>query len=229
MYKNKTILALITARGGSKGILNKNIKPLSGVPLIEWTINEAKKSQFIDRLILSSESEEIINVAKNSGCDIPFIRPSELAQDDSSSMDVILHALNNITEVYDYLLLLQPTSPFRQSWHIDNIIKEIIDNKAKSIVSVTQSKKHPAYMYELSESSMRPVLKNYAQKRRQDMPIVYEHNGALYISEVEYLKKEKSYNTNETRAYIMEDRFSIDIDTTQDWEFAEYLISKGLI
>nr|HPK54819.1 acylneuraminate cytidylyltransferase family protein [Smithellaceae bacterium] len=113
MIQGKTVLAIIPARGGSKGIPRKNITNLAGKPLIAWTIEEAKKSKYIDRLILSSEDNEIIQVAKEWGCEVPFIRPRELAEDDTLGIEPVLHALNTIKKKYDYVVLLQPTSPLR--------------------------------------------------------------------------------------------------------------------
>src|SRR5690606_9725040 len=128
MFGDKKVLGLITARGGSKGIPRKNIKLLGGKPLIAWTIDAALKSRYIDRLILSSDDNEIISIAKSLNCDVPFVRPSELATEISSSMDVVLHALDHVGEFFDFLLLLQPTSPFRTSEDIDAIIESCIKN-----------------------------------------------------------------------------------------------------
>lgn len=228
MHQNKKILALIPARGGSKGIPGKNIKPLSGKPLIEWTIDAAKKSKYIDRLILSSDDEEIIKVAKRAGCEIPFIRPKELAQDQSSSMDVILHALDAIEEEYDYLLLLQPTSPFRQTKDIDHIIEACLNNNHKIMVSVSKSEQHPFLMYRIEDTILQPILENSQNLRRQDMPSVYELNGALYLANVQYLKQAKSFGGPDVHAFIMEGH-QIDIDDPIDWVIAETLIAKGLI
>ena len=127
MLNGKTILAIIPARGGSKGIPRKNIKPLAGKPLIAWTIEEAKKSKYIDRLILSSEDEEIIRIAKKWGCEVPFVRPKEFAEDETSGIEPILHAIETLSEKYDYVCLLQPTSPLRTVNDIDGCIKKCID------------------------------------------------------------------------------------------------------
>ncbi|WP_417535290.1 cytidylyltransferase domain-containing protein [Methylophaga sp.] len=228
MYKGKKILALIPARGGSKGIPGKNIKSLAGKPLISWTIDAAKQSDYIDHLIVSSDDDNIINTAMEYGCDAPFKRPKHLAQDSSASMDVVMHALGQIEETYDYLLLLQPTSPFRTTSHIDRIIEHTIDTETKVVVSVTQSKKHPAFMYTLEENKLCPVLGHQKQKRRQDMPQVYEHNGALYLADISYLKEVKSYNVDGVGAFLIDPLHSIDLDEPLDWDFAEFLIDKGV-
>lgn len=228
MYQGKTVLALITARGGSKGIPDKNIKCLAGKPLINWTVDAAKQSAYIDRLILSSDDDNIMQQALAAGCEVPFKRPAELAQDSSSSMDAIVHALEQLTVQYDYLLLLQPTSPFRTVTQIDAIIKQGIDSVADVTVSVTESKKHPAFMYTLEGNKLVPAINIQQQKRRQDMPKVYEYNGALYFASIPHLLQVKSYNGEGVSAFLMDALSSVDLDEPLDWEFAEHLVMKGL-
>lgn len=230
MYRDKKILALITARGGSKSIPRKNIKPLNGIPLINWTINAAKRSRYIDRLILSTDDHEIANIARSAGCEIPFMRPDELATDLATSMDVILHALENIKPDYDYLLLLQPTSPFRSTTQIDSIIEQGINNLVPITVSVSESKKHPSFMYTLENNGeLTPTLPNQKHGRRQDMPKVFEYNGALYLAYIPHLKTVKSFKGEQVQAFVMDTITSVDIDEPLDWEFSEYLIEKGYI
>lgn len=224
MINNKRILALITAREGSKGIPGKNIKPLGGLPLICWTINAAKESKYIDKLVLSSDGLEIIRIAHQYGCDAPFIRPKELAKDETSSMEVIEHALASLPEKFDYLLLLQPTSPFRTPNDIDLFIESSISKRIS--VSVCKLKKHPMYMYYIENEKLVPFFENGSlQLRRQDMPPAYEHNGALYLAEIETLSREKSFNTPHTAPYITTGDINIDIDTPDDWNYAE-LVAK---
>ena len=229
MYNHKKILALITARGGSKGIPRKNIKLLGGKPLICWTIDAALRSQYIDRLILSSEDSEIIEIARMAKCDVPFIRPNKLAADESSSMEVIMHALEQVDEKYDYLLLLQPTSPFRTAQHIDGIITSCLDQEAGMMISVAKMKKHPMFMYQLNGRFLQPFIASRQQLRRQDMPAAYEHNGALYLAEIALLKRAKSYTISEACAFIMSGAVNLDIDDEKDWQYAEYLIEKGQV
>lgn len=227
MYNDKTILALITARGGSKGIPYKNVKHLGEKPLINWTIDEAKKSQYIDRLILSSDDNEIIRIAKNAGCEIPFIRPKKLAEDTSSSMDVILHAINTIQESYDYLLLLQPTSPFRKVDQIDEMIKNTLDLDLDLMISVSEVKKHPAYLYRIINNKLIPFIDTDKQLRRQDMTSTFEYNGSMYLSKTSFIQSKKTYNCAEAVPYVINGSSKLDIDTFEDWEYAEYLIEKG--
>jgi len=229
MYKNKKILALITARGGSKVIPNKNIKILGNKPLLAWTIDEAKKSQYIDRLILSSDSENIINIANKYGCEAPFVRPKELAEDTSSSIDVILHAVKTINEEFDYLMLLQPTSPFREVVDIDKVIEQTIDSNVELMISISRVKKHPSYLYKIENDKLIPYIDVNKQLRRQDMPETYEHNGAIYFCTIGYIKKNKTYNNKNAVGYEMFGNANLDIDTSEDWEYAEYLIEKGFL
>lgn len=227
MYKNKKILALITARGGSKGIPDKNIKILGNKPLIAWTIEEAKKSKYIDSLILSSDSQKIISVAKKFECKVPFIRPDELSKDTSSSIDVILHALDNLNEEFDYLMLLQPTSPFRTVKDIDKVIIETIDKNIELMISIAKVKKHPSYLYKINDGNLIPFIDTNKQLRRQDMPGTYEHNGSIYFSTIDFIKKHKTYNSQEAVGFEMFGNSNLDIDTYEDLEYAEYLINKG--
>ena len=228
MIKNKRVLALITARAGSKGIPGKNIKPLDGLPLIAWTIKAAQQSAYIDRLILSTDGDDIARTAQAYGCDVPFMRPAELARDDSTSMDVIEHALSSLAQTYDYLLLLQPTSPFRTGADIDRFVEFAMSTPAKTVVSVSKLKKHPMYMYYIEDERLVPFLDNgKVQLRRQDMPAAYEHNGALYFSEIEHLLNVRSFNTACVTPYVTEGPINIDIDTPEDWDYAEFLAARA--
>lgn len=229
MYKDKTILALITARGGSVGIPRKNIKPLGDKPLIAWTIEAAKQSKYLDRLILSSDDAEIIEVAKQFDCEVPFVRPAELASNEMGSMPVILHAIENAGGDYDYLLLLQPTSPFRRPEHIDEIIEHCLGAEENMMVSVKESSKHPTAMFEIEEQCLKPFFGHSETLRRQDAPLAYEHNGALYLAKVDYLKVCQSYNASDVRPYVMTGPSNLDIDTPSDFEYAEFLITKGRV
>jgi CMP-N,N'-diacetyllegionaminic acid synthase len=229
MYNNKKILSLITARGGSKGIPKKNIRILGDKPLIAWTIESSLRSKYIDRTILSSDCDEIIKISKKFGCDVPFKRSIELAQDNSSSMDVIIHALNNI-KGYDYLVLLQPTSPFRHDGLIDDMISEIVDNDYNQLVSVKRLKKEPSFLYyKGDDGKLVPLTGEYVKnKRRQDQNInnVYEHNGSVYISKVDFLLEKKSYNCKETRMYEMFGKENIDIDQEIDLHLSKFYLNK---
>ena len=234
MYSGKSILAIIPARGGSKGIPKKNIRDLAGKPLIAWTIEECKKSKYIDRFILSSDNEEIINVARQWGCEVPFIRPPELAQDDTPGNDVIVHALHwfNVNEEkkYDFFVLLQPTSPLRKQTHIDSAIKLFAENKdANSLVSVSEVNEHPFWMKKIDENG---YLQDFIDKkenvtRRQDLPKVLSLNGAIYISEISSFIEEPNFYSGNCLGFKMDKKSSLDIDTMLDFEFANSILSKS--
>ncbi|MBY0223487.1 MULTISPECIES: acylneuraminate cytidylyltransferase family protein [Sporosarcina] len=225
MINDKKVLAVITARGGSKGVPGKNIKNLAEKPLIAWTIEEAQRSQYIDRLILSSEDREIIETAKKYGCDVPFVRPDELAQDTTRGIEPILHALQEV-EGYDYVVLLQPTSPLRIAEDIDRTIEIMIEESAPACVSVTETQESPYWMYRIEDNQqLQPLLsQSDLSKRRQDLPSVFVLNGAVYVAEVEWLKNTKSFLTDLTVAYKMPKERSYDIDTEMDFKACEWML-----
>lgn len=227
MIDNKRVLAIVPARGGSKGVTRKNIRNLAGMPLIAWTIEEAKKSKYIDRLILSSEDNEIIETAKEYGCDIPFVRPVHLAEDTTSGIEPVLHALKEIVG-YDYVILLQPTSPLRIVEDIDGCIENLIETKSPACVSVTKPTNSPYWMYTVnSEGKVVPLIEQDGLTiRRQDLPVVYALNGAVYVAEVNWLKQNKSFLAPETVAFIMPNDRSYDIDTEDDFLWCEWLMQR---
>lgn len=223
MKSNKKILAIIPARGGSKGVPRKNIRELAGKPLIAWTIEEAQKSKYIDRVILSSEDEEIIAVAKKYGCEVPFKRPIELAQDDTPGIEPVLHALEQCPG-YDYVVLLQPTSPLRTVDDIDGAIEYMFERNTTSCVSVAEVDQSPYWMYTVEDGEMTPLIKqDTLVARRQDLPKVYALNGAVYITNTKMLLAEKSFILQESVAYIMSKETSVDIDSQIDFEVGNCL------
>ncbi len=224
MIAGKTVLAIIPARGGSKGVPRKNIRFLAGKPLIAWTIEEAKKSKYIDRLILSSEDEEIIKVARQYGCEVPFKRPIELAQDDTPGIEPVIHAINTLEDKYDYVVLLQPTSPLRTVEDIDGCIQHCIMTEAPACVSVTEAQQSPYWMYKLDDDMrLNPFVQHQIINRRQDLPKIYALNGAVYIAESGFIIENKSFLTEETAGYIMSGENSVDIDTEMDFAYCEWL------
>lgn len=223
-----TFLAVIPARGGSKSIPRKNIKELAGKPLIAWTIEEAKKSKFIDRIILSSEDAEIIEVAKQYGCDVPFTRPVNLAQDETPGIAPVLHAMKECPG-HDFVVLLQPTSPLRTVDDIDRAIETLFEKEADFCVSVTESEQSPYWMYNLDvNGTMNPVVKqeNFALLR-QDLPKVYSLNGAVYVANTEQLKVTKSFLTDDTVGYVMPKVRSFDIDTEEDLILCQQMLRNN--
>lgn len=217
--QGKRLLALITARGGSKGLPRKNVLPVGGKPLIAWTISAAIEAEFVDHVVLSSDDDEIIKTAMKWGCTVPFRRPTELASDTASSMDVVLHALDQLPG-YDFVVLLQPTSPLRTSRDIDAAFLLLQASGAPSCVSVCEAEQSPYWMYRLAEDGKLEDLLPLptAAKRRQDLPPVYVLNGAIYIANVDWLRSTKSFLGDGSIAYLMPKERSIDIDTADDFE-----------
>jgi CMP-N,N'-diacetyllegionaminic acid synthase len=228
MIHNKKVVGLITARGGSKGVPGKNIIELGGKPLIAWSIQTALQSRYIDRLILSSDDEDIISIAEDFGCEAPFRRPVELANDTASSVDVARHALTRLEEKFDYLVLLQPTSPFRLASDIDECLDLCLSRGAPAAVTVTKADKPPAWMFELdTEQYLQSVLPTPSTAtRRQDLKEIYALNGAVFIVRIDGFRETNSFLPRGTVGKIMPIERSLDIDTAQDLFIARALANS---
>ena len=203
MLNSKSITAIIPARGGSKGIPDKNIKIIGGKPLIAWTIETARRSKYIDRVITTTDSDKIAGICKEYNCEVPFMRPKHLANDSAKGTDVILHTLDwlKLKKIdYDYFILLQPTSPLRTTKHIDEAIEILISSEnANSLVSVKKVNQHPYWMKRINndgyvEEYQKDNEINY--HNRQELPDLYVNNGAIYISKCDYFLKNKSLQMN---------------------------------
>lgn len=227
MQNTNRVLAIIPARGGSKRLPRKNILNFAGKPLIAWTIDAALSSKNVDKVIVSTDDEEIAQVAQNCGAEVPFLRPSTLSEDESSSADVIAHAIEFLAkrgDSFDVIALLQPTSPLRNSRHIDKAIDLYLSKNANSVISVCKTEHSPLWCGRIDEtlsmdSFLRDEVKN---KRSQDLPEFYRLNGAIYLIDRTLFCRELTLFPNEkTFAFLMEDKFSIDIDTELDYRFAE--------
>ena len=220
------LLAIIAARGGSKGIPKKNLRLLRGKPLIAWTIQEASLSKYISRTILTSEDCEIIKVAKAHGCDVPFKRDHSLALDETPAIDVVLDAIERCPG-FDWVVLLQPTSPLRTFKHIDAAIEKTVAANATSCVSVVKVHENPHWMYELDDQlKLRKVVTHSKYTRRQDLPEVYKLNGAIYLANVARIKSTKRFIDEQTLAYQMGAAESIDIDTELDFQKCEQQLAR---
>lgn len=225
MNEPGNLLGIIPARGGSKGLPSKNIAEVKGRPLIAWTITAALKSSSISRLILSSDDADIVQQARTWGCDAPFIRPAELATDEASSIDVVLHALEQMPG-YDYVALLQPTSPLRTAKDIDAAYALMMETGAPSCVSVCLANQNPYWMVNLREDRTIEYLLSPEKRatRRQDLPPTYRLNGAIYICRVDWLLKTRDFMAEGCVAYCMDQERSLDIDTFADLEFARAIL-----
>ena len=222
---NKTFLAIIPARGGSKRLPRKNILDLCGKPLISWSIEAALKSKYISKVVVSSDDEEILNISSNFGADI-IKRPYELANDTATTFDAIKHTINNL-EKYDYIVLLQPTSPLRNEKHIDEAIELLEEKQADGIVSVCEMDHSPLWSNTLPEDgNMRGFLREeILNKRSQDLEKYYRLNGAVYICKTDKLLENKSFFLKDNIfAYIMDRKSSIDIDEEIDFLFVQRVI-----
>ncbi len=221
-------IALIPARGGSKGIPRKNIKMFNSKPLIYWSIKAASESKYIDRVIVSTEDQEIADIARSFSAEVPFIRPRELARDESLSIETVIHALNNIQNVKE-ILLLQPTSPLRRTFDIDEIFKLKYKLNAESVVSISDSGLNLDLFFNIdTEKKISPISKNFKSMPRQNYNTLYKVNGALYLSNKNFILKNRSFFNQDTIGYVMPEKFSIDIDSQLDWEIAELLMKKNL-
>ena len=224
MYQNKTFLAIIPARGGSKRLPRKNIVDLCGKPLIAWSIEAGLKSKYIDKVVVSSDDEEILNTASKLRIDT-IKRPDILASDTATSFDVIKHVLS-ISKNYDYVVLLQPTSPLRNNTHIDKAIKLLEQKNADAIISVCEMDHSPLWSNTLQEDGALDTFlrDNVSDKRSQELEKYYRVNGAIYICKLDKLLKEESFFLKENiYAYIMNRASSVDIDEQIDLDFARSL------
>lgn len=220
-----SLLAIIPARGGSKRILKKNIKMLAGKPLISWTIDVAKKAKCIDEIFVSTDDLEIANISESCGIEVPFLRPAKFSTDNSMSIDLVLHTLENFRR-FDWVLLLQPTSPLRSSLDIENIYKLCIESNASSAVSICEISRNTKWLYQIDDKQKIFPLNNYSEDffSKENASKIFTLNGALYLTKTEFLKKNKSFINKDTLGYVMPREKSVDIDTLEDWKLAEYYL-----
>lgn len=227
----KNILAIIPARGGSKGIKKKNLVKINNSPLIKYTIDSAKKSKFISDLIVSTDSKEIAKYCKKLHVNVPFIRPKYLSTDKASTLDVVLHAEKKYSKLlkkkFDYVLILQPTTPFRARNLIDKSIAKLVKSGAEALVTLSDvGANHPFRMYELSSlNKIKPILKNKTPMLgRQYLPKFYLRSGEIYLVSNKVLKKYKTLLPKNTIGYISNNKTNINIDSYQDLALAKIFI-----
>lgn len=226
MINDMRVCAIIPARGGSKGIKNKNIKLFCGEPLISYAINAAKKCVYIDKVFVSTDSIEIAEISAKCGAEVPFMRPVELASDTSKTIDAIVYTiekLRSMNEHFDVLVLLQPTSPLRNYLNITEALEKFVEFSCRGLVSVNEVEENPILFRTIEEGLLKKLLQVNSTVRRQDMPTYYKVNGAIYINLVEEIDSNLSFNDNKV-AYIMDTKQSVDIDTIEDFEYAENLM-----
>lgn len=227
MYKDKTFLAIIPARGGSKRLPRKNILDLAGKPLIAWSIEAGLQSKYIDKVVVTSDDEEILNISKIFGAEI-IKRPDELANDIATTFDAIKHAIDSL-EKYEFIVLLQPTSPLRNKLHIDEAIELLHVKNADAIISVCKVEHNPLWCNTLpNDKSMNHFIRDEIKnKRSQDLEDYYRLNGAIYICKTEKLLYETTFFIKESIfAYEMDRKSSIDIDEEEDFSVAQICLNK---
>lgn len=230
--KKETILAVITARGGSKGIPQKNLRTVLAKPLIAYSIETALQAKTLTRIIVSTDDETIAQVSQQYGAEVPFLRPHHLATDTATSITVLQHAVTYLAEqegyTTDIVVCLQPTSPLRSAEDIDQAVNLCLRAGADSVVSLCQAKHHPLWMKKIADGRVHPLIEKDEQHftRRQDLPPVYQLNGALYVTRTKVLLEENRMLGEHTIPYIMPHERSIDIDTPIDLKLAEYILQR---
>ena len=231
------ILFVITARGGSKGVPRKNITEIAGLPLIAYKILAAKKCHFDNRLVVSTDDEEIASVAKRFGAEVPFLRPDYLASDTASSADVIDHAMNwieeNDSKKYDYICLLEPSSPFLSPSDLNRALDIMVSKEADTMLGMTEVEVSRQFIHPLDEngglSLFYDSIKNMSRLRRQDQKAEYTMNGCIYAAKWEYFKKFHMFHSQNSVPFIMAREKSIEVDSMMDLEFARFVVANGLI
>ncbi len=228
MYKGKTFLAIIPARGGSKRLPRKNILNLHGKPLLAWSIDAGLNSKYIDKVIVTSDNDEILSISRDFGATV-INRPAQLASDTATTFDALKHAVNHLPK-YDYLVLLQPTSPLRTEKHIDEAIWLLEKKNADAIISVCETSHSPLWTNILpNDKSMNDFLRpEIIGKRSQDLDRYYRVNGAIYVCKMDRFLQEKTlFIKDKIYAYEMSESVSIDIDSHIDFSLASLYINKS--
>lgn len=231
------ILFLITARGGSKGVPRKNIREIAGLPLIAYKIIAAQKCGYDGRIIVSTDDKEIAEVAKKYGAEIPFIRPDYLATDTAGSMDVVEHALkwvdDNDEKLYEYICLLEPSSPFASHKDIHNALKLIIDSNSDTLLGMKEVEVSRRFIWTMDEngglSNFYNAIIGDNKVRRQDQKPEYTMNGCMYIVRTDYFRKHKIFHSLNSVPYIMPAEKSVEIDDMNQFNYAKYCAENGLI
>lgn len=225
MIDGKRVIAIVPARGGSKGVPRKNIRIVDGKPLLAYTIEAAKRSGYFDEIAVSSDDSEILGIAAEWGASL-LNRPPQLATDESPGIDPVLHALE-LRAGYDYVVLLQPTSPLRSELDINGAIKHCFALEAPACVSVCEAATSPFRVFDLNERGLlRRFMNVNVPNRRQEIPPFYTINGAVYVAEVAWLKKNRQFISNETVGYLMPAERSLDVDTELDLLFFEFMARR---
>ncbi|PMH28899.1 acylneuraminate cytidylyltransferase [Vibrio lentus] len=236
MINGKKVLVVIAARGGSKGLPGKNIRDLCGKPLIGWSIEAALNSKYADRVVVTTDDEVIAEVARSEGADVPFLRPAKFATDQSPSSGAILHAIDfcEVEGKYEYVVLLEPTSPLTESQDVDRALEILSASDSLAIVGIADVEDcHPEFCVQKSKNGK---ITKYGEanfsmpKRRQDLETIYAFDGSLYISDIDTYKKYQTFYHENTIGYVSEPWKKYEIDTLMDFLVVEVMMkNKNLL
>ncbi len=231
MIAGRKVLAIVPARGGSKGVPRKNLRIVGGKSLLAWTVQAAQAARTVDRVILTSDDDEIIAAARALGCDAPFKRPEELARDETPGIEPVLHALS-LVPGFDIAVLLQPTSPLRTAADIDACIEKLVAAGARACVSLAPAECHPYLTFRMAADA---ILESFVSDRavanmlRQDFPDAWRLNGAVYAADVRWLIQSKTFIGPATIGYAMPAQSSLDIDTEEDLLRADAVLTESSV
>lgn len=231
MYNNQTFLAIIPARSGSKGIFNKNIKMMNHKPLMAHTIEACRKASIFDEIIVSTDSMDYAKIAQDYGASVPFLRPTELATDEATTIDVILHVLKEMSDLgktFEYFMLLQPTSPLRNETHILESAKLLFEKNADSVISICKLE-HPTNLNVKFHNNgyLDVPYQDKKMVRRQEISQEYRINGAIYLTNTAFFLNNNNFYSGKTYPFLMDALNSIDIDEEFQFSIAEYIIKCG--
>lgn len=232
MYKEKSILAIIPARGDSKGLIKKNIKRICGKPLLAWSIESGVKSKYIDELMVTTDSKEIANIAKEYGANVPFLRPEYLSSDTATSLDTVKHTIdfykNSLSKEFEYIVLLEPTSPLREYDDIDNMIEKLINNQEEfdSILSIGEVHEHPSIMKKINKKEAIVPYWEHLEitTRRQDNDIAYFPYGVAYLVKTRTLLEEETFYSKRNTFYKVKRYQCYEIDDIYDFLAVENIM-----
>ncbi len=228
MIQGKKVLAVIAARGGSKRLRRKNVLEAGGKPMVAWSIEAGQGSRYIDRLILSTDDDEIMDIARRRDCEVPYRRPDGLAGDSAGIEDTLIHALDTIGDDFDYLVLLQATSPLRTAADIDACLEFCAEAGAPAAITVSEPGKSPYWMFRLDGGGKMLPLIDGEDVPRQDPPSAYVINGAVFVARVPWFRKHTTFFTPETLAHVMPPERSVDVDSEIDLLTARAIMSSRL-
>lgn len=228
MIDSKRVIAVIPARGGSKGLPRKNVLDVGGKPMLAWSVEAARRSRYVDRVVLTTDDQEIAEIGKRYGADVPFIRPAELARDDSLIDGVLIHTLDSVAESYDYIVLLEPTTPLRNAEDIDACISLCNQKGAPACISISEPPHSPYWMVTRQGDATVGLLlgDSLLSSRRQDLPKAYIINGGVYVADTFWYRKKRTFLAPETLGYVMPPERSYDVDLQLDLQTVNMILAR---